>query len=123
MKAKVIVAAVWGASLLGAPAVGQQAKPPPLTITAVPTRVIAGRPVHLIPSEQGIRLTKSGGVWCLSRACEWVSERAGLEYPESSAIWKADTPGTYTIRIERLPADETGAGSVKITVRDPIVTK
>ena len=115
MKAKVIVAAVWGASLLGAPAVGQQAKPPPLTITAVPTRVIAGRPVYLIPSEPNIRLTKSGGVWCLSRMCDWVSGRDELQYPES-AIWKADAPGVYTIRIERLPAGETGTGSVTITV-------
>ena len=70
------------------------------TIVAVPGSPATNEVVTLIPPDAGgqpAEWTASGGQWCISRSCDWVSPDLTIPAFADPAYWRATAAGTYTI--------------------------
>ena len=85
------------------------------SVTAVPTSPVAGDVVTVIgpdPEDLAATWTATGGAWCMSRACQWVSTSLTVPAYADPAYWVSTTAGTFTITHAIGPA----TASVEIVV-------
>ena len=97
-------------------AVVAAAQPTTPTIAFSPESPVAGQVAQIVIDDQDelLHWTKSGGTWCLTRECVWLSDAPQHSFPE--AFWMAEDAGTYTLTAT--PPNDGTPVSISVVVRE-----